>query len=124
MNRRAWTAFAAVQLVGTACVWERPRILTALGPVLFLSGLALLAPGGAEPGVCGEVAVEEWADAIGDDVGRTGPDAGAQRRTVAAGFEGVESDPLSPILRGRVLTAKPFTPDHTRRLLLSLPTIR
>ena len=46
MNRRAWTAFAAVQLVGTVCVWEGPRILTALGPVLFLSGLVLLAPGG------------------------------------------------------------------------------
>ncbi len=37
--------FAAVQLVGAVCVWEGPRILTAPGPVLFLSGLILLAPG-------------------------------------------------------------------------------
>jgi len=44
MSRRAWAAFAAVQLVGAVCVWEGPRILTAPGPVLFLSGLVLLAP--------------------------------------------------------------------------------
>jgi hypothetical protein len=37
--------FAVVQLVGAVCVWEGPRILTAPGPVLFLSGLVLLAPG-------------------------------------------------------------------------------
>ena len=37
--------FAVVQLVGAFCVWEGPRILTAPGPVLFLSGLVLLAPG-------------------------------------------------------------------------------
>jgi hypothetical protein len=46
MGWRGWIAFAVVQLVGTVCVWEGPRILTAAGPVLFLSGLVLLAPGG------------------------------------------------------------------------------
>lgn len=46
MSRRGWIAFAAVQLVGAVCVWSGPRILTAPGPVLFLSGLVLLAPGG------------------------------------------------------------------------------
>src|ERR1700694_3790025 len=46
MGWRGWTAFAAVQLVGVVCVWEGPRIMTAPGPVLFLSGLVLLAPGG------------------------------------------------------------------------------
>jgi hypothetical protein len=46
MGWRGWTAFAAVQVVGAICVWIRPRILTAPGPVLFLSGLVLLAPGG------------------------------------------------------------------------------
>ena len=46
MGWRGWTAFAVVQLVGTVCVWEGPRILTPPGPVLFLSGLVLLAPGG------------------------------------------------------------------------------
>jgi hypothetical protein len=46
MGWRGWTAFAVVQLVGTVCVWEGPRILTAPGPVLFLSGPVLLAPGG------------------------------------------------------------------------------
>jgi hypothetical protein len=55
--------------------------------------------------------VEQSADPVGDDVGRTGSDAGAQRRAVVAGCEGVESDPLPPILRGRVLTARRFTPD-------------
>jgi hypothetical protein len=40
MSRRGWTAFAVVQLVGAVCVWSGPRILTATGPVLFLSGLA------------------------------------------------------------------------------------
>ena len=45
MGWRGWTAFAAVQLVGAVCVWAGPRILTAPGPVLFLSGLVLLAPG-------------------------------------------------------------------------------
>lgn len=38
--------FAVVQLVGAVCLWEGPRILTAPGPVLLLSGLVLLAPGG------------------------------------------------------------------------------
>jgi hypothetical protein len=38
--------FAVVQLVGAVCVWSGPRILTAPGPALFLSGLVLLAPGG------------------------------------------------------------------------------
>lgn len=42
MSRRGWTAFAVVQLVGAVCVWSGPRILTASGPVLFLSGLVLL----------------------------------------------------------------------------------
>jgi hypothetical protein len=46
VSRRAWTAFAVVQLVGAVCVWEGPRILTTPGPVLFLSGLVLLAPCG------------------------------------------------------------------------------
>src|SRR6202521_4752530 len=46
MSRRGWTAFAAVQLMGAVCVWSGPRILAAPGPVLFLSGLVLLAPGG------------------------------------------------------------------------------
>ena len=46
MSRRAWIEFAAVQLVGAVCVWSGPRILSAPGPVLFLSGLVLLAPGG------------------------------------------------------------------------------
>ena len=46
MGRRAWTIFAVVQLVGAVCVWAGPRILTAPGPVLFLSGMVLLAPGG------------------------------------------------------------------------------
>ncbi len=46
MGWRGWTAFAAVQMVGAVCVWEGPRILTVPGPVLFLSGLVLLAPGG------------------------------------------------------------------------------
>jgi|SRR5579885_172656 hypothetical protein len=45
MSRRAWAVFAAVQLVGVVCVWSGPRILTAPGPVLFLSGMILLAPG-------------------------------------------------------------------------------
>lgn len=45
MSRRGWIAFAAVQLVGAVCVWSGPRILSAPGPVLFLSGLVLLAPG-------------------------------------------------------------------------------
>ena len=35
-----------MQLVGAVCVWSGPRILSAPGPVLFLSGLVLLAPGG------------------------------------------------------------------------------
>jgi hypothetical protein len=34
-----------VQLMGAVCVWAGPRILTAPGPVLLLSGLILLAPG-------------------------------------------------------------------------------
>ncbi len=46
MSRRAWAVFVVVQLVGAVCVWEGPRILSAPGPVLFLSGLVLLAPGG------------------------------------------------------------------------------
>jgi hypothetical protein len=46
MGWRGWTAFAVVQLLGAVCVWSGPRILTAPGPVLFLSGLVLLAPGG------------------------------------------------------------------------------
>jgi hypothetical protein len=46
MSRRAWAVFAVVQLVGTVCVWSGPRILSAPGPVLFLTGLVLLAPGG------------------------------------------------------------------------------
>src|SRR5882762_9771097 len=46
MSWRGWTAFAVVQLVGAFCVWSGPRILSASGPVLFLSGLVLLAPGG------------------------------------------------------------------------------
>lgn len=46
MSRRAWVAFAVVQLVGAVCVWSGPRILSAPGPVLFFSGLVLLAPGG------------------------------------------------------------------------------
>ena len=46
MSRRAWTAFAVVQLVGAVCVWSGPRILSAPGPVLFVAGLVLLAPGG------------------------------------------------------------------------------
>jgi len=46
MSRREWTAFVAVQLGGAVCVWSGPRILSAPGPVLFLSGLVLLAPGG------------------------------------------------------------------------------
>ena len=46
MGRRAWVVFAVVQLVGAVCVWSGPRILSAPGPVLFLSGLVLLAPGG------------------------------------------------------------------------------
>ena len=45
MSRRSWAVFAVVQLVGAVCVWSGPRILTAPGPVLFLSGLVLLAPG-------------------------------------------------------------------------------
>lgn len=45
MSRRAWAGFVVVQLVGAVCVWAGPRILTAPGPVLFLSGLVLLAPG-------------------------------------------------------------------------------
>ena len=32
--------------VGAVCVWEGPRILSASGPVLFVGGLVLLAPGG------------------------------------------------------------------------------
>jgi hypothetical protein len=39
---------------------------------------------------------------------------------VVAGCEGVESDPLPPILRGRVLTAKRFTPD-AYELLKNVP---
>ena len=46
MSRRAWTAFVVVQLVGAVCVWSGPRILSAPGPVLFVTGLVLLAPGG------------------------------------------------------------------------------
>jgi|SRR5579883_2573623 len=45
MGWRGWTAFAVVQVVGAVCVWEGPRIQTAPGPVLLLSGLVLLAPG-------------------------------------------------------------------------------
>ena len=45
MGRRAWAVFAVVQLLGAVCVWSGPRILLAPGPVLFLSGLILLAPG-------------------------------------------------------------------------------
>ncbi|MGB6684648.1 MAG: hypothetical protein WBH24_13460 [Candidatus Acidiferrum sp.] len=46
MSRRPWTAFAVVQLVGAVCVWSGPRILSAPGPVLFVTGLVLLVPGG------------------------------------------------------------------------------
>ena len=46
MGWRRWTAFAAVQLVGVVCVWSGPRILSASGPVLLVTGLVLLAPGG------------------------------------------------------------------------------
>jgi hypothetical protein len=46
MSRRGWIVFAVVQLVGAVCVWSGPRILSAPGPVLFFSGLVLLAPGG------------------------------------------------------------------------------
>lgn len=46
MSWRGWTAFAVVQLVGVVCVSSGPRILTAPGPVLFVTGLVLLAPGG------------------------------------------------------------------------------
>ncbi|SRR6266550_1554630 len=46
MGWRGWTAFAAVQLVGLICVWAGPHILTAPGPMLFVTGLVLLAPGG------------------------------------------------------------------------------
>ena len=44
MSRRAWAVFAVVQVVGAVCVWFGPHP-TASGPVLFLSGLILLAPG-------------------------------------------------------------------------------
>ena len=46
MSRRTWTAFVVVQLLGAVCVWSGPRILSAPGPVLFVTGLVLLAPGG------------------------------------------------------------------------------
>src|SRR6266566_7672869 len=46
MGWRGWTAFAVAQLVGAFCVWSGPRILSAPGPVLFVTGLVLLAPGG------------------------------------------------------------------------------
>jgi hypothetical protein len=46
MGWRGWTVFTAVQLVGVVCVWSGPRILSAPGPVLFVTGLVLLAPGG------------------------------------------------------------------------------
>jgi hypothetical protein len=46
MGWRGWTAFAVVQLLGAVCVWSGPRILSAPGPVLFVTGLVLLAPGG------------------------------------------------------------------------------
>jgi hypothetical protein len=46
MGWRGWTAFAVVQLVGAFSVWSGPRILSAPGPVLFVTGLVLLAPGG------------------------------------------------------------------------------
>jgi len=46
MSRRGWTAFAAMQLVGVVCVWSGPLILSASGPVLLVTGLVLLAPGG------------------------------------------------------------------------------
>jgi len=41
MSSRPWVAFVAVQLVGAVCVWSGPRILSAPGPVLFFSGVAL-----------------------------------------------------------------------------------
>jgi len=37
MSRRAWVAFAAMQLVRAVCVWSGPRILTAPGPLLGLT---------------------------------------------------------------------------------------
>jgi hypothetical protein len=46
MSRRAWAVFLVVQLLGAVCVWSGPRILSAPGPVLFVTGLVLLAPGG------------------------------------------------------------------------------
>jgi hypothetical protein len=35
-----------VQVLGAVCVWTGPSLLSALGPVLFITGLVLLAPGG------------------------------------------------------------------------------
>jgi hypothetical protein len=46
MSRRTWTAFAVVQLLGVACVWSGPHILSAPGPVFFGAGIILLQPGG------------------------------------------------------------------------------
>jgi hypothetical protein len=105
MSRRTWTAFAVVQLVGVVCVWSGPRILTAPGPVLFLSGLVLLAPGG----LLSLVLVEKllWSSRLtlsGMNVGRAGSDAGDQYRPVVVGSEGMESNPFPTICRGRILT--------------------
>jgi hypothetical protein len=56
-------------MVGAVCVSEGPRIPTVPGPVLFLSGLVLLAPGGLLSLVIVEKLLWSSRDPVGDDVG-------------------------------------------------------
>jgi hypothetical protein len=45
MSRTGWLIFVALQAVGEACIWTAGHFLSALGPVLWTSGLFLLLPG-------------------------------------------------------------------------------
>ena len=56
MNRKTWLAFLATQTVGEVCWWTAGCFLSAVGPVLWVSGLALLLPGG----LAGEYVLERF----------------------------------------------------------------
>lgn len=45
MSRKAWVAFAAVQLFGELGPWAGLRMKSALGPALWVTGMVAMMPG-------------------------------------------------------------------------------